>query len=133
MRLTTEQSYALLEKYGCYVTEVCDKCGQILGPVRFTRRDDAGVWCSRECRGDAERPAIHSGGRPRRFDSNADRQRAYRSRVLGVTKPVSSFLETKDLQAQKQALSHTPLPGHSSRQRTRQSASNRWNPLNGMD
>jgi hypothetical protein len=54
MRLTREQSYALLEKHGCYVTEVCDKCGQILGPVRFTRRDDSGVWCSRECRDGSE-------------------------------------------------------------------------------
>lgn len=54
MRLTTEQSYALLEKHGCYVTEVCDKCGQILGPVRFTRRGESGVWCSRECRDGAE-------------------------------------------------------------------------------
>ena len=25
MRLTREQSYAALEKFGCYVTEVCDK------------------------------------------------------------------------------------------------------------
>ena len=38
MLLTSEQSQALLEKHDCYVTEVCDKCRQILGPVRFTRR-----------------------------------------------------------------------------------------------
>lgn len=50
MHLTKEQSHALLEKHGCCVTEVCDKCGHVLGPVRFTRRDDEGVWCSRECR-----------------------------------------------------------------------------------
>jgi len=54
MRLTSELSHALLERHGCYVTEVCDKCGQILGPVRFTRRGEAGVWCSRECRDGAE-------------------------------------------------------------------------------
>src|ERR1700676_314952 len=54
MRLTREQRYALLEKHGCYVTEVCDKCSQIIGPVRFTRRDDKGVWCSRECRDGAK-------------------------------------------------------------------------------
>jgi hypothetical protein len=54
MHLSTEQSYALFEKHGCYVTEVCDKCGKILGPVRFTRKDDTGVWCSRECRDGAE-------------------------------------------------------------------------------
>jgi len=54
MRLTSEQSHALLEKHGCYATEACDKCGQILGPVRFTRRNDSGAWCSRECRDGAE-------------------------------------------------------------------------------
>jgi hypothetical protein len=37
MRLALRQSYALLEKHGCFVCEACDKCGQILGPVRFTR------------------------------------------------------------------------------------------------
>ena len=35
---------------GIYVTEACDRCGQLLGPVRFTRKDELGVWCSRECR-----------------------------------------------------------------------------------
>src|SRR5579863_2421169 len=59
MHLTREQSYALLEKHGCYVTEVCDKCGQIIGPVRFTMRDDKGVWCSRECRDGKE---VHEPG-----------------------------------------------------------------------
>ena len=54
MKLITQQSYALLEIYGCYVTEACDKCGQILGPVRYTRKGDTGVWCSRQCRDGAE-------------------------------------------------------------------------------
>ena len=25
---------------GIYVTEACDTCGQLLGPVRFTRKDE---------------------------------------------------------------------------------------------
>lgn len=54
MRLTVQQSRALLEKYGCYVTEACDKCGQILGPVRYTRQGQLGEWCSRQCRDGAE-------------------------------------------------------------------------------
>jgi hypothetical protein len=103
MRLTREQSYALLEKYGCYVTEVCDKCGQILGPVRFTRRDDDGVWCSRECRDGAE---AHSPGtckgcgatfpkgkrRGALYCGDACKQNAHRSRTsqLSVTK-VSNY------------------------------------------
>jgi len=66
MFLTTEQSYALLEKHGCYVTEVCDKCSRLLGPVRYTRKGEDGVWCSRECRGDAQQ-VIRKGGRPRKY------------------------------------------------------------------
>ena len=55
MKLTVQQAYALLEKHGSYVTEPCDTCGKGIGPVRFTRKDDPGVWCSRECRGDTPR------------------------------------------------------------------------------
>ena len=54
MRLSVEQSRALLEKYGCYVTEACDKCGRVLGAVRFSRHYDCGVWCSRVCRNGPE-------------------------------------------------------------------------------
>lgn len=73
MQLTTEQSYDLLAKHGCYVTEACDKCGQLLGPVRYTRKGESGAgqfpppkdahpvrrmefpaYCSRECRDGAE-------------------------------------------------------------------------------
>lgn len=54
MRLNTQQAYEALEKYGCYLTEACDKCGQLLGPVRFTLKGEKGVWCSRECRDGAE-------------------------------------------------------------------------------
>src|SRR5438445_13376952 len=56
MRLTVEQSYALLEKHDCYVTEACGKCGhgQILGPIRFTRQRESGAWCSRKCRDGVE-------------------------------------------------------------------------------
>src|ERR1700740_3063619 len=50
MELTTQQSYTLLDKYGAYITELCDVCGKGIGPISFTRRGDSGVWCSRECR-----------------------------------------------------------------------------------
>jgi hypothetical protein len=50
MRLTEMQSRALLERYGAFVTEICDKCGKILGPIRFTRCGQAGAWCSKSCR-----------------------------------------------------------------------------------
>lgn len=109
MLLTARQSYELLAEHRVFAKEICDKCGQLLGAVRYTRRGENGVWCSRLCRGNAERPVIRRGGRPRRFESNADRQRAYRGRVLGVTKPSYSLMETKNLEAQKSLLSHYPL------------------------
>jgi hypothetical protein len=51
MHLTNEQSYALFEKRGCYVKEICDRCGTAIHYAnRFTIRGEPGVWCSRECR-----------------------------------------------------------------------------------
>jgi len=43
MKITASQSRELLERFGCYVTEACDKCGRVLGPVRYTRKDEAVV------------------------------------------------------------------------------------------
>jgi len=111
MNLSATQAYKLLAEHGVFALEICDRCRKVLGSVRYTRRGESGVWCSRECRGDGEWTAIRKGGRPRKHESDADKQRAYRHRVLGVTKPSDSLAETKDLQRQKQALSHTPLPG----------------------
>jgi hypothetical protein len=108
MTLTTQQAYALLAKHGVYSLSACDKCGQLLGAVRYTRKKEAREWCSRGCRGDGERPLIRRGGRPRKYKTNAERQRVYRA-SLGVTKHVSSLQQTKDLQAQKPRLSHYPL------------------------
>jgi hypothetical protein len=47
MRLTEAQSRELLHTHGVYVTEACDRCGQTLGHVRYTRRNEPGEWCSR--------------------------------------------------------------------------------------
>lgn len=115
MLLTTQQSYELLARHGCYITEICDACGRGIGSVRFTRRDEAGVWCSRECRGDGERHTFRKGGRPRKYKNGDDRraakarqQRSYRSRP-GVEKTICIQSQTKDLEAQKSPLSHYPL------------------------
>jgi len=54
MKLTTKRAYELLAEYGCYVTEICDKCGRLLGAIRFSRCGESGVWCSRVCRDGAE-------------------------------------------------------------------------------
>jgi hypothetical protein len=50
MRLTEVQSCAMLRAYGAYVTEACDKCGNILGSIRYTRNREKGAWCSQLCR-----------------------------------------------------------------------------------
>lgn len=55
MLLSADVRAQLCRERGVYVLEACDRCGQLLGPVRFTRRDDRGVWCSRLCRDGAER------------------------------------------------------------------------------
>jgi hypothetical protein len=57
VRVAEAQSRALLAKHGVYVTEVCDKCAKILGPVRFARNDEQGEWCSRLCRDGFEHKA----------------------------------------------------------------------------
>jgi hypothetical protein len=50
MKLTREQSQKLLQECGIWSTEVCDRCGQLLGSVRWTRAGQPGEWCSAECR-----------------------------------------------------------------------------------
>jgi hypothetical protein len=125
MLLATQKSYELLAKYGFFACEICNKCGIVLGAVRFTRRDESWVWCSPECRGDGDRRTIRKGGRPRKYKTendrrqaerrqNAERQMAFRVRVRRNGKPFRSFAETKDLQAQKTHLSHYPLTPDSS-------------------
>jgi len=50
MKLTIERSKQILASRGMYVTGACDRCGRVLGWIRFTRGGEAGGWCSRECR-----------------------------------------------------------------------------------
>ena len=117
MLLTPQQRCELLAKHGCYATVCCDRCGRLLGPVRFTRRGDAGVWCSPECRGDEQRRAIRRGGRPRKYVSVEQRrtvkttqQRIYRSRPR-VEKTPSQIGRNKELTDAKNnslALHHSP-------------------------
>ena len=82
MRLTESQSRELLGKYRAYVTEVCDKCGKILGNVRFTRYVEPGEWCSRLCRDGAvaaaRNDATPRGGRPPKYQTEPERRAAER-------------------------------------------------------
>lgn len=48
--LREELRRRLLEERGITPIEACDKCGQVLGAVRFTRRAELGAFCSQQCR-----------------------------------------------------------------------------------
>lgn len=102
MKLATAQSYALLERRDCFVTEVCDKCGQILGALRFTRKGESGEWCSRECRDGAEahtpgvckacRARLPEGKRRRTlFCDDACRKAAARSKTAKLSRTKTSI------------------------------------------
>src|SRR5438876_3139102 len=105
--LAIQKSYELLANYGFFAREICDKCGIVLGAVRFTRRNESKVYCSRECRGDAYRSSTHRQGRPRKYKTDREcraaktrQQQVYRSHP-NVEKTVRIQSETKNLQTQK--------------------------------
>jgi len=50
MQIAEQRSQDLLLSTGNYVKNACDKCGQIIGCVRWTRRGETGEWCSAKCR-----------------------------------------------------------------------------------
>ena len=50
MQLSEAQRCELLCVHGTYVTDACDRCGAVIGPIRWTIRGVPGVWCSRKCR-----------------------------------------------------------------------------------
>jgi hypothetical protein len=66
MRLTQTHSDQILKRHGAWITAACDKCGNLLGAVRWTRRGEPGEWCSQFCRDGvkAERVPVRK-GRPR--------------------------------------------------------------------
>jgi hypothetical protein len=110
MQLSIQRAYELVASHGVYARDCCDKCGRLLGAVRYTRKDEVGEWCSRECRGDAARAAVRKGGRPRKYRTerarvvaerlqNAERQRTFRVRSLRNGKLPCSLAETNHLQA----------------------------------
>jgi hypothetical protein len=50
MQLSEAQRCEHLRVHGTYVTEACDRCGAVLGPIRWTICGVPGSWCSRKCR-----------------------------------------------------------------------------------
>jgi hypothetical protein len=115
--LAIQKSYELLANYGCSAREICDKCGIVLGAVRFTQYGESEVCCSRERRGDAHRSATLRPGHPRKCKNDRERraaktrqQQVYRS-LPKVEKTVPIQSETKGLQRQKSPLSYLGTPG----------------------
>jgi hypothetical protein len=111
MKLTKEQSQRLSRERGIWVTNACDKCGKLLGAVRWTQKGEPGEWCSAACRDgitvsapapnragagfgegtERKRPirekanigriGARQAGRPKKHASNAEKQRSYRCRL----------------------------------------------------
>lgn len=93
MKLTREQSQKLLAVRGFWITDACNRCGKLLGSVRWTRRGEPGEWCSRDCRDGINIAALsprhtrhlrigaQPAGRPKKHANNAEKCRAYRNRL----------------------------------------------------
>jgi len=102
MQLTEAQSREFLQTHGVYVAEVCDRCGQILGHVRYTRRNESGEWCSRACRDGVDRnPGLCRGcgtsleGKRRRaiYCDRTCRMRTVRKQVRNSTNIVNTPIQ----------------------------------------
>jgi hypothetical protein len=110
MKLSREQSQKLLRVRGIWGTEACDKCGQLLGSVRWTRKSEPGEWCSKECRDGVaavEKRKAQRVGRPRLVLSVKARASRRRTQVreavarhrLNVIKIICSVLNRTKLYA----------------------------------
>jgi hypothetical protein len=87
MQITEVRSRELLAQHRVFANEACDRCGRILGCVRFTIAGSPGAWCSRLCRDGAEASAARKGGRPRKHKNEAERQKSYRGRLRALRNP----------------------------------------------
>lgn len=54
MMLSIELQEHLKRERGICVHECCNRCGQLLGAVRYTRFGLPGAWCNRQCRDGAD-------------------------------------------------------------------------------
>jgi ribosomal protein L40E len=107
MLLTDRRARELLLKHGVFAREICDKCGAVLGAVRFTRKDESSVWCSRECRDEAD---AHAPGTCRHchatlpagkrrgsaFCDDACKQAAHRLKIVSRKSRTAKLPVTKD-------------------------------------
>ncbi|HWY54258.1 MAG TPA: hypothetical protein VNZ03_07330 [Terriglobales bacterium] len=66
MRLTTEQQDEIKTTHDVCVNEACESCRKPLDYLRYTRKDEPGEWCSRECRDGVEAANRHGATRKHR-------------------------------------------------------------------
>jgi hypothetical protein len=66
MHLTTAQQEEVKATHGVCVNEACDACHKPLDCVRYTRKDQPGEWCSRECRDGVDAANRHRATRKHR-------------------------------------------------------------------
>jgi hypothetical protein len=57
----------------------CSRCLETIYNAPYLSQTEDGEFCSKECR--TEKQSVPRGGRPRKFKSNADRQRHYRGQA----------------------------------------------------
>jgi len=131
MNLTTCQSEKLLRERDVWITEACDRCGKLLGAVRWTRRSELGEWCSKECRDGVsvfthelapapqesarcKRIGARPSGRPKKHRNNAEKCRQYRWRrkdALATRNTPSELTENAQLTETKNGCSVVhPIP-----------------------
>lgn len=52
--ILSEKLQHVLRSRGLYLTEACDRCGSLLGQVRWTVHGKPAAWCSKKCRDGVE-------------------------------------------------------------------------------
>jgi ssDNA-binding Zn-finger/Zn-ribbon topoisomerase 1 len=132
MKLTREQSRRLLQERGIWITEACDRCGQLLGSVRWTRKGEPGSGTRNRRDGvNVSTPKLAAtaqlafvrrepigalpAGRPKKHANNAEKCRSYRQsrkNVLVTRNTPSQQIENAQLADAKNGFHVVgPLPG----------------------
>lgn len=54
MQMTIEQQSKIRTEHNVWVRCACNQCGQVLGAISYTRKDEPGEWCTARCRDGAD-------------------------------------------------------------------------------
>jgi hypothetical protein len=133
MLLAIQKSYELLANYGFFAREICNKCGIVLGAVRFTRHGESEVYCARECRVMLKglRPTGGDGRANTKLAANAERQRRDSNTSIGrilMWKKLSVFNQKQRTCRRKKCLSRTCVL-RELENRSFRASERKWRPL----